>query len=154
MQNTGRLFLGARRRRARRLLRQRVGWIVGVLAAALMASLIALVILVLEVNDPNPLPTAMLIPVVVEVTEDGFRPEVVIVQPGTEIRWVVRSGVHRIVAVDDSWQSESRDRGVFIHMPSRVGDSIAYLEYECTEHGHKASIHLLPEPEARGIGGI
>lgn len=146
MPGQGRLFLGARRRRARRILRRRVGWVVGSLAVSLAVCLVCLAILVRRVSDYSPLPTSLLLPVQVEVTANGFRPGVIIVQPGAEIRWVFREGRHTVTDPAGVWDSGPMDRGVFLRSMPKDGASISFIDYECSLHGRRGSIHLLPTP--------
>ncbi len=154
MSEQGRLFLGARQRRARRLLQRRIGWVVGSLAGALLACLIALAVMVRKVHESPPLPTALLLPVTVEVTEQGFRPSVIIVQPGVEVRWAIKRGRHKIVDLAESWEGESKDGGVFIRTMPVAGESTFFLDYECRLHGRQGSIHILPAPVQAPGGGI
>ena len=154
MPGPGRLFLGARRRRARRLLRRRVGWVVGALATALLVCLVALAMLVRRVGELPALPTSLLLPVVVEIDEEGFRPGVIIVQPGAEVRWVFKEGRHTVTDLGGEWDSGPMQRGVFLRSMPAAGAAITFLDYECTFHGRRGSIHLLPAPIESMVGGI
>ena len=131
-----------------------MGWVVGALAGALLICLIALASLVRKVNELSPLPTVLLLPVTVEVTELGFRPGVIIVQPGAEVRWAFREGRHSLADVAGTWESGPQEGGVFSRTMPTAGETISFLDYECRFHGRRGSIHLLPEPIRASNGGV
>lgn len=130
-----------------------MGWLVGVLALALAASLATLVVLIVQSEPFEIAPRSWGPPLVVEVTSQGFRPAVVIAQPGVVVRWHFVEGRHTVTESTGLWDSGERTEGWFERRLEPMGSAGAVLEVRCRDHGTVGVVHVLPPAPSGEEGG-